>query len=85
MCPLGDDDDDAGLTAVGDGVDLTAAVHCYTQHGCLIIPFDVSAFHRVGQEGEVRHHDAVRLLDVVELLQRGQTGCITHTHTAAAA
>lgn len=43
-------DNDAGLTSGGDSMDLTAAVHSYTQHGCFIIPFDIFAFQHVRQE-----------------------------------
>lgn len=44
-------DDDAGLTSFADSMDLTAAVHSYTQHGGFISPFDIFAFQSVRQEG----------------------------------
>lgn len=56
MCSL---QNDAGLTSVGDSMYLTAAVHSYTQQGCFIIPFDIFAFQRVRQEGQVCHNNAM--------------------------
>lgn len=58
-----------GLTGVGHGVYLAAAVHSYAQHGRFIVPSEVFAVERVGQEGQVRHHYPVRLLHVVQPLR----------------
>lgn len=45
-CSFDDDDDGggAGLTSVGDSMNLTAAVDSYTQHSGFILPFEVFAF-----------------------------------------
>lgn len=74
VCSL---DDDAGLTSVGDSMYLTATVHCYTQHGCFIIPFDIFAFQRVRQEGQVCHDNAMGLLYIIQPLhkQRVRPSC----------
>lgn len=65
---------DAGLTGVGDSVHLTSAVHGYAQHGRFVVPSETSAIERVRQEGQVRHHDTMRLLHIVQPLH-------THAHT----
>lgn len=38
-------------SSFADSMDLTAAVHSYTQHGGFISPFDIFAFQSVRQEG----------------------------------
>ena len=57
------------LTSVAHGMQLTPAVHGYAQHGRFVVAaFEGVSFQRVGQECYVRHHDAVGLLYVVQLL-----------------
>lgn len=51
-------------------MNLTAAVHSYTQHGCFIIAFDIFVFQRVGQEDQVCYDDAMRLLNIIQLLHK---------------
>lgn len=75
-----DDDDHHEATAeeqqphgtrppVSEGMQLAATVHSYTQHGRLVVPSQLPAPGRVGQEGQVGHYDAMRLLHVIQLLK----------------
>lgn len=72
-----------GLTSVGDGMYLTAAVHSYTQHGCFIAPIDVFAFKRVRQEGQVCYDNAMGLLYVIQLLHTQNTSKLSSYNSGA--
>lgn len=56
------------LTLDGYSMDLTATVYSYAQHGCFIPPLQTFAFHRVRQEGQIGHNNAMGLPDIIQLL-----------------
>ncbi len=57
------------LTPVGHSMHLTAAVDGYAQHDHFIIALHGFTHRSVRQERQVRDHNAVRFLDVVQFLE----------------
>lgn len=51
---------------------LTAAVYSHAQQDGFVGALDAPAFQGVRQEGQIRHHDAMRFLDIIQPLDKIQ-------------